>query len=32
MQMLKLGIAAFAAATMMSGAHAQADYPVKPIR
>ena len=32
MQMLKLGIAAFAAATFMSGALAQADFPVKPIR
>jgi len=32
MQMLKLGITAFAAATFMSGALAQADYPVKPIR
>ena len=32
MQMLKLGITAFAAATLMSGAFAQADYPVKPIR
>ncbi len=32
MQMLKLGITAFAAATFMSGVLAQADYPVKPIR
>jgi len=32
MQMLKLGMAAFAAATFMSGALAQSDYPAKPIR
>lgn len=32
MQVFKLGIAAFAAATLMSGALAQADFPARPIR
>ena len=32
MQLLKLGVAACAAATLMSGALAQADFPARPIR